>query len=253
MLQTRLAGLEPPASRLSPPPSAGGFGRLLLAAVGRGDAALVSQVADLMLYSSAGPLLGGGGAASALAGGGLAGRAHPAAGALQRLQALASRPGPGFSPPPPANAEKMAPRPAEPAPEPAGSRQRFDELARAAATRHGLDPNLVRAVITAESDWDPATVSHAGAQGLMQLMPETASDLAVADPFDPVQNIDGGARYLAMMLERFGGDEAKALAAYNWGPSNVEAGGRLPAETRTYLQRVARFKALYASGLDARA
>jgi soluble lytic murein transglycosylase-like protein len=253
MLQTRLAGLEPPASRLSPPPSAGGFGRLLMAAVNSRNAGLVSQVADLMLLNSAGLLGSGGAALSPQALAGLSGRRRPAAQALERLQALARRPAPGQSPAPGRGAEKMAPQPAEPAPGGRVSRQRLDELARAAAARHGLDPNLVRAVITAESDWDPATVSHAGAQGLMQLMPETASDLAVADPFDPAQNIEGGARYLAMMLERFGGDEAKALAAYNWGPSNVEAGGRLPAETRTYLQRVARFKALYASGLDARA
>jgi soluble lytic murein transglycosylase-like protein len=129
----------------------------------------------------------------------------------------------------------------------------IERLARHYAALHGLEPALVLAIIKVESNGDRTAVSHAGAQGLMQLMPETASDLAVADPFDPAQNIEGGARYLAMMLERFGGDEAKALAAYNWGPSNVEAGGRLPAETRTYLQRVARFKALYASGLDARA
>jgi soluble lytic murein transglycosylase-like protein len=129
-------------------------------------------------------------------------------------------------------------------------RQEFDELIAGAAARYGVDENLVRAVITAESDFDPHTVSRAGAMGLMQLMPETAADLGVTDPFDPAQNIDAGTRYLAMLLERFDGDEAKALAAYNWGPSNVEAGRPLPRETRVYLERVARYKALYAQGFQ---
>ncbi|KMY65928.1 hypothetical protein AAU61_19550 [Desulfocarbo indianensis] len=132
--------------------------------------------------------------------------------------------------------------------------QEFDALIQQAAQRHGVDPNLVRAVVTAESDYDSQTVSHAGAMGLMQLMPETAKDLGVGDPFDPAQNIEGGTRYLAMMLERFDGDESMALAAYNWGPGNLERStGQLPAETRTYLERVARYKSQYAKGLDARA
>lgn len=130
-------------------------------------------------------------------------------------------------------------------------RHDFDDLIRRAAQRHGVDQDLVRAVITAESDFDPTCVSPAGAMGLMQLMPETARDLGVTNPFDPAQNIDAGVRYLSMLLERFDGDESKALAAYNWGPSNVEAGGRLPSETRNYLRKVARFKALYAGGFKA--
>jgi soluble lytic murein transglycosylase-like protein len=132
-------------------------------------------------------------------------------------------------------------------------RQEIDALIQDSAKRYGLDPNLVRAVVTAESDFNPQTVSHAGAMGLMQLMPETASDMGVQNVFDPAQNIEGGTRYLALMLERFGGDESKALAAYNWGPSNVERGGRLPSETSTYLKRVARYKAMYAGGFQTRA
>ncbi|MFH1061234.1 MAG: transglycosylase SLT domain-containing protein [Pseudomonadota bacterium] len=122
----------------------------------------------------------------------------------------------------------------------------YEELIQAAAQRHGVSPHLVKAVVTAESDFDPQVVSGAGAMGLMQLMPGTAKDLGVKDPFDPAQNIDGGTRYLAQMLERFDGDEKKALAAYNWGPGNVERGGRMPAETRNYLQKVGNFKQQYA-------
>jgi soluble lytic murein transglycosylase-like protein len=117
-----------------------------------------------------------------------------------------------------------------------------------ASRQHGVDPNLVRAVVTAESDFNPNCVSNAGAMGLMQLMPETAQDLGVSNPFDPAQNINGGTRYLAQMLERFDGDLAKALAAYNWGPSNVERGGRLPTETRNYLSKVTKLRQLYAQG-----
>lgn len=127
-------------------------------------------------------------------------------------------------------------------------RQDIDGLISSTAGRHGVDPDLVRAVITAESDFDSKSVSSAGAMGLMQLMPGTAQDLGVRNPFDPAQNIDGGTRYLAQLLRRFDGDEKKALAAYNWGPGNVERGGKLPEETRNYLQKVSRYKKLYASG-----
>ncbi len=109
-----------------------------------------------------------------------------------------------------------------------------------ASRRYGLDPLLIKAVIAVESSFDRWAVSAKGAKGLMQLMPETARDLAVDDPFDPAANIDGGARYLRQLLDVFDGDLSLALAAYNAGPNRVRELGRVPAipETRHYVRRV---------------
>jgi soluble lytic murein transglycosylase len=103
-----------------------------------------------------------------------------------------------------------------------------------------LEPALVLAVIAAESAFDPLARSVKGALGLMQLMPETARELGVADPFDPDANVAGGTRYLRRMLDRFGGDFTLALAAYNAGPSAVDRHGGVPPypETRSYVERV---------------
>ncbi len=118
----------------------------------------------------------------------------------------------------------------------------LDAIIQAAAERYRLRPELIRSVIRAESNFQADAVSPAGAQGLMQLMPETAGELGVTNPFDARQNIDGGARYLRQMLDRFGGDLKLALAAYNAGPGSVEKyDGKVPyPETQAYVKRVLR-------------
>lgn len=106
--------------------------------------------------------------------------------------------------------------------------------------RADLDPGLVRAVVRVESDFDPAAVSVKGAIGLMQLMPETARELSIADPYDPAQNLAGGTRYLRDLLDRFDGSLELALAGYNAGPEAVLRYGGVPPyrETRDYVRRI---------------
>jgi len=116
----------------------------------------------------------------------------------------------------------------------------FAQLIRAAAQKHGVDEELISSVITAESAFNPRAVSRKQARGLMQLMPATASRLAVSDAFDPAQNVDAGTRYLKLLLEKYGQDLTLALAAYNAGPDRVAQYGGVPpfSETRAYVRRV---------------
>ena len=116
-----------------------------------------------------------------------------------------------------------------------------------AAARHHVDPNLVRAVVKVESNFNPNAVSRKGAMGLMQLMPGTARDLAVTDPFDPQQNVDAGVRHLRGLLDSYDGDVSRSLAAYNAGATAVNKHNGIPpyAETQDYVRRIT---TLYGNG-----
>ncbi|HZO93330.1 MAG TPA: lytic transglycosylase domain-containing protein [Candidatus Baltobacteraceae bacterium] len=130
------------------------------------------------------------------------------------------------------DAATAAPAPVPPA--------QIDSLVSQNAATWQVDPALLKAVIANESGFDANATSRTGAQGLMQLMPETAASLGVRDAYDPVQNVAGGARYLRGLLDRFGGDMRLAVAAYNAGPGAVEKYGDVPpyAETRNYVDNV---------------
>jgi hypothetical protein len=123
----------------------------------------------------------------------------------------------------------------------------YEPHIRLTCLRHGMDYNLVKAVIRAESGFNSQAVSPKGAMGLMQLMPDTSRYMGVMNPFDPLDNIDGGTRYLRMLLDRFNNDISLALAAYNAGPENVAKYRGIPPydETQVYVQRVLEYYQRY--------
>jgi len=128
------------------------------------------------------------------------------------------------------------------APAPPATTASIQDVVQGSSARYRLDPDLVNSVIRAESGFNPHAVSRKGAQGLMQLMPQTASTLGVTNPLDPQANVDGGTRYLRELLEHYNFDLIKALAAYNAGPLRVQQYGGVPpySETRAYVARIIR-------------
>ena len=120
------------------------------------------------------------------------------------------------------------------------TQQEIDAAIDQAASRHNVDPSLVRAVIKVESNFNPNAVSRTGAMGLMQLMPQTARSLNVVNPFDPQQNVDAGVRHLKRLMESYGGDVKLTLAAYNAGAGAVARSSGVPhfAETQNYVRRI---------------
>ena len=134
-----------------------------------------------------------------------------------------------------------------------GGASQYDALVTAAAQRYGLDPAVLHGLIQQESGFNASATSGAGALGLAQLMPGTASSLGVTNPLDRAQSIDGGARYLRRQLDAFGGDVTKALAAYNAGPGAVQRFGGVPpyAETQAYVQKVLGYANAYRSAAGA--
>lgn len=139
----------------------------------------------------------------------------------------------------------------------AGAGGNIDELITRASRAYGVAESLIKAVIETESSFNAEAVSSAGAKGLMQLMDGTARGLGVSNPFDPAQNIDGGTRYLSYQLQRFGGEEKTALAAYNAGPGRIQRLGisndqelmeklhLLPKETQNYIMKIENARSRY--------
>ncbi len=129
------------------------------------------------------------------------------------------------------------------------SQEEIDASIVMAAARHNVDPNLVRAVVKVESNFNSNAVSRKGAMGLMQLMPSTARSLNVQNPFDPDQNVDAGVRHLKQLLENYNGDVKLTLAAYNAGSGAVARSSGIPrfAETQNYVRRITN---LYYGGAD---
>ena len=125
--------------------------------------------------------------------------------------------------------------------------KKFDRIIQDASQRYGVDFSLIKAIIRAESCFDHLAISRKGARGLMQIMPQNFKTLDIQDPFDPHQNIMGGARYFRSLLDRYQGELGLTLAAYNAGPTAVDRYRRIPpyAETQDYVEKVLRFYEQY--------
>jgi soluble lytic murein transglycosylase-like protein len=128
---------------------------------------------------------------------------------------------------------------------------KYDRIIKAASRRHGVDFSLLKAIIQAESSFNPQAVSKKGARGLMQIMPQNYPALNIKDPFDPQQNIMGGTRYFRKLFDRYNGKLALTLSAYNAGPTIVDRYQRIPPipETERYVEKVMRYYRHYKNGI----
>ena len=137
--------------------------------------------------------------------------------------------------------------PSESAAGAAGDSGEYDSVIEQAAERYGINPAVLHGLIQQESGFDPSAQSSAGASGLTQLMPGTASSMGVANPLNPTESIEGGARYLSQLMSQFGGNAEDALAAYNAGPGAVQQYGGIPpyAETQSYVSKVLGYAEAY--------
>jgi soluble lytic murein transglycosylase-like protein len=131
-----------------------------------------------------------------------------------------------------------------------GVTDRYDNLITEASKKHGVSFSLLKALIKIESDFNPRAISSAGAKGLMQIMPENIRALNIKDPFDPLENIMGGARYLKQLIKRFDGELPMALAAYNAGPNMVDRYKRIPPfdETENFVEKVMKYYSIFKKG-----
>jgi soluble lytic murein transglycosylase-like protein len=131
-----------------------------------------------------------------------------------------------------------------------GVTDRYDNLITEASKKHGVSFSLLKALIKIESDFNPRAISSAGAKGLMQIMPENIRALNIKDPFDPLENIMGGARYLKQLIKRFDGELPMALAAYNAGPNMVDRYKRIPPfdETENFVEKVMKYYFIFKKG-----
>ncbi len=204
------------------------------AGIAANELAVAQRVAQLeALIESAGQVVTG--AAPASSGAIASGAASPSSGFASALQTATTADAAGA--PGTSNAAYQPLTQASPAGAESGE---YESLIDQAAARNGLDPAVLHGLIQQESGFDPNAASSAGAAGLTQLMPGTASSLGVANPLNPAESIEGGARYLGEMMSKFGGNTSDALAAYNAGPGAVEQYGGVPpyAETQSYVSKV---------------
>lgn len=150
-------------------------------------------------------------------------------------------------PPSPATAETARPQSPAPAAEPMAASKNMDDIISGTAERHAVDPDLVRAIVKVESNFNPDAVSRKGAMGLMQLIPGTARRFGVSDIFNPEENVDGGVRYLKYLLGVYNGNLRLSLAAYNAGEKAVDRHNGIPPypETKQYVNKIS---SLYQSG-----